>query len=656
MFSSRRLRASLFSVSAALLLSACQTLQPQPEPVVTPVIVISEHEKRHTAEQARMIFSAYDDWLLEQSPVLSSRLGITGQFDWDDISTEAQDRRLEALQGYRSQLKELNESALSGQTLASYRTLLNDIEYQLLLAPLRIQQSAFSDQHGWHIEVADILLNHHPVHSIQDAHDYISRLAALPVLMQRWREELVNRASAGHLPPAFVFDAVIGQIQQLQGLSADKGSEPSLLATDFNHKLAALQLYPSTHKVITRKFNRVMRKNVKPSLTSFVTLLQEQREQAPQTPVLKSNSEGMRFYQLQLQRYAQTNQDANSLFQFGLSEVSRLQQELLSMATPLAFPVTNKEQKIHLTDLINWQKKHSKPFANDRLGDHEVIGLERTTLEKINQRLPYFFTQLPQKALVVTDNQPTTHSEINPFSNRSDYQRKGCWYTPGHSQQPAHFVIDVKNAKEMTRSDLINDVYSCSAPGAHLHIALSQENTELPLFRRSPFVSRFNRGWELYAQQLALQMTENPTPQQRFAVTSSMLAHAAAIVVDSGLHVKGWSRLQTLDYLRENTALSLSEAQHMIKTSLLYPGQQLESYMGFQHIQTAHQNIKSKIEQALGEKKFDQAAFHTHLLKAGAIPFDVLNRLLNEWADQTISEEKERIKNQKNSSLASNNE
>jgi uncharacterized protein (DUF885 family) len=165
-----------------------------------------------------------------------------------------------------------------------------------------------------------------------------------------------------------------------------------------------------------------------------------------------------------------------------------------------------------------------------------------------------------------------------------------------------------------------------SAPGHAFQMPLANENQDQPDFRRKVYISAYGEGWALYAEELGVEMGLYETPYDRFGMLSYQMWRAARLVVDTGLHSKGWTRAQAQQFLKDNTALSTHEITTEVDRYIAWPGQALSYYLG----KMAIVRNRAKAEAALGAK-FDIRAFHDTVLELGSVPLPVLDQRIDRF-------------------------
>ncbi|MBT14170.1 MAG: hypothetical protein CMI02_19270 [Oceanospirillaceae bacterium] len=606
---------TLFSL-LFVLLSGCAALAPVNDDSTSTEPPVTQEEKEQSATTVAALFEEFYQSEIDGSPVLRSRLGYSGQFEWDDISAEAQEERTQRYQSLRSRLKAIREEALDYPQRWSYRILLNELEQRLLMVPFHSYDYAYSQLGGWHTEVVNVLVNNHPVSSIPDLHDYISRLKAIPGLFKRWEENIRAAAADGIIPPAFVYPAVKSSIRNIISGAPFTDSGESPLWRDFNNKLDQLNLYPANHELLQRKARSALLNQVGPAYRQLLAVIEEQEKQAPAHMAASDHAEGMRYYQLLLGQYSNSHLDAETLYQLGLTEVSRIQQQIRVLAPALGYtgPADAPMQSVFAA--LNKTDSH---YPDTPQGRDEFIGFQKKRLHEIAARLPYYFTDLPATpvAIQLVEDYRAINSPIAFYEAPSaDGQRPGIYY------------INPQRIKDLPRSRLPALLYHEALPGHHLQVATAQENDRLPDFRRILHYPAFSEGWALYAEKLAADIGAYKTPQERYGQLVMELWRAVRLVLDTGLNAKGWSREQALQYRLANTPFSRADSEAAINRYLVMPGQAVAYKMGELKIE----KIRQRAEDELG-RNFDPAAFHSALLANGAVPLDVLEDVMQQWAD-----------------------
>ena len=317
--------------------------------------------------------------------------------------------------------------------------------------------------------------------------------------------------------------------------------------------------------------------------------------------------EGDRWYNYLVRNQTTTDLAPEEIFQLGLDEIARIQKEMERMRAENGFQGT-------LGEFSRYLAKNAPPgysTREDLIKGYEVIH------EKVNSRLPRLFGRLPRAPFEIR-----TIEEFRERSAPSQY-----WSATPDGSRPGIFYVNAagigKNAPRRASESLFLHE---AVPGHHFQISLQREQQSLPRFRRFGSYTAFVEGWALYAESLGPELGLYTEPSQYFSRLDSELFRAVRLVVDVGLHRKGWSREQALKFLTETTITGQSGAALEIDRYIAWPGQALSYKIG----QLKISGIRAKAEKALGAK-FDIRAFHDELLKDGALPLDLLETKMDAW-------------------------
>lgn len=606
------------TITLSALLSGCQSLaekNDQPAVEIQPAKVFSAAEKQQFSQQASQLFEEYSQWQIEQSPVLASQLGVAQQFNWDDISLEAHQKRNNQLQQFHQRLTAIDEQALDKQQTASYQTLLHQIEFERLISPLAYLQEPLADStnssslyrlssnQNWLLVSQDILLHHHAINNVEDAHDYIDRVEALPQLFKRWQEWLQWREQQGVISEKALLLKNQQRAQQFSSQYQKTNARNSELWQDFNRKVSALSLYPSSEKVLLNKLYKTLTKKAQPAYKKLADELERLASIATEENTLSKQPQGMRYYQLLAAHYSQTELDAHHLFQQLSEQLINHQQQFINLAQASGFAVaenqtdTNeKETQANTLDQLPqafaWLEQQAQSFASDdpELTRQKRRGFQRQSLQQLADELPYYLAAIPQTPLDIHTIYPTAVERQFPTFNSHDILLNNMMY---------------------------------GTPGQFIQIALADENPSLPEFRNQPAMAEFNSGWRLYAIQLA---AENSTQQAllQLLFQRQMIQEIASAITDLGLHGKSWPAAQATSFLQKNTNLDEVAVQQAIREIKDNPAITLQTVMGYQHIVSLLQQAQEK------HAHVEQAVVISDWLKLGAVPaFSAEQYLLN---------------------------
>jgi uncharacterized protein (DUF885 family) len=299
--------------------------------------------------------------------------------------------------------------------------------------------------------------------------------------------------------------------------------------------------------------------------------------------------------------------------QIGLDEVARIQDGMRAVAKDLGYPKPTKSLP-ELKAFFDWMKARDDMYFKSR---EELLGAYQAFDVNVAPRLPNYFNLRPKAAYEVRLVEPFREASASSGSYQGpslDGKRSGVFY------------VNAFDLKARPRWALASLSLHEAAPGHHFQIALQRELGDLPMFRRFSRDTAYIEGWGLYAEYLGYEMGIYKDPVARFGALDAELWRAIRLVTDTGIHLKGWSRQQTLDYMYANSPAEPTRAVSEAERFAAIPGQALAYKIG----QLKLVELRKRAEKALGGK-FDVKAFHDEVLKDGAVPLDVLEKKIDRW-------------------------
>jgi len=324
---------------------------------------------------------------------------------------------------------------------------------------------------------------------------------------------------------------------------------------------------------------------------------------------------GKEFYQNRINYYTtSTKYTAEDIHQIGLKEVARIKAEMEQIIKDLKFNGT-------FAEFLKFLRTDDQFYAKT---PKELLMFARDIAKRIDAELPKFFKTLPRKPYGVV---PV------PAAIAPNYT--GGRYSGSRSETSAGFYwVNTYNLPSRTLYTIPALTAHEAVPGHHLQMSLNNELPKtIPQFRRNLYLSAFGEGWGLYSEYLVDEMGIYTTPYEKFGQLTYEMWRACRLVVDTGVHAKGWTRQQVLDYLAENTALSLHEVRTETDRYISWPGQALSYKMGEIKIR----EMRKKAEAELGEK-FNIRDFHEVILEEGTVTLSILENRILKYIDAKKNE------------------
>lgn len=597
-----------FSLFLILVLSACQSPLPHNAPNPPPSLPLGK------SEQVQALAQEYFQFEQEQSPIFRSDLGLSGQFEWDDISQEATDHQLSFYQELRQKLLAIPEQHLDVPSAIIYRSLLAELNFKLLNAAFASYQDAYL-QARWDGQVVNTLIYHHPFSSISDAQDYIKRLKAIPSLFKRWQENIKIAADQAVFANDFTYSKVRKNALDMLNGAPFNNEGQAILWADFNNKLDNLGLYRNTRILLENQAKTALEKAGEAylDLAKFLTKLSKD---APKQQGLHHLDEGLHYYQTLLNWYSASDMDASTMSQLGMSEISRLQNEIKNLMPRLGY------EDVHFSAFVKDMNNKAPHFKSDKTGRNELIQYQQDLLNNLSLDLANYITVLPKTSLAVVPILTQQNTKI------AFYQVPALL-----GNRPGLYFINLSRMASLPQYSL-PAIAMREAIGPHLQAAtvIEQNSNDYLRSRRNP---AFVKGWSLYSATLGREMGSYKTPEEEYGSLMHELILTCALVVDTGLNSGTMSIEEAKQFLLKNTALNAQESQQLIESYLTYPAQAVAYKMGELRILSLRQQMQDKLG-----VHFNLAKFHLAILSQGALPFYAIDLWLPYWANQEIKHAK----------------
>jgi uncharacterized protein (DUF885 family) len=575
----------------------------------TPTEVSAESTK------ANAFFERVFEASIARSPMFMTQLGMKTDYDkWDDISeAHAREDLVLTVQNLAELQRTINFDLLDDQAKVSYRMFVRDAERSIEGWRWRYHSYPLNQMSGLHSDVPAFLINFHRVDNVADARAYIARLKGIGPLLDELGHGAVVRAEKGILPPKFVFGLVIDSCREvIAGAPFDKSDKKSALLEDFEGKVAALKdVDAATKTQLLADANAALTGAVLPAYERLIALLQAQEKVATTEDGVWKLPDGGEFYAYQLRGSTTTNLTAEEIHALGLREVARIHHDMEAIMRQVGF-------KGDLQAFFKFIKEDSQfYYPTTPEGKEAYMKRANQIIDEMRARLDDFFTVKPKAPLVV--------KKVEPFREQG---AAGAFYeqpSPDGSRPGAYYVntIDMRGVPIFEMETLAHHE---AIPGHHMQIAISQELTGIPKFRKFGGNTAYVEGWALYAEYFPKEFGFYKDPYQDFGRLYDELLRAVRLVVDTGLHAKKWTREQTMDYFRKNTPNPERDIFTETNRYIVWPGQATAYKVG----QLKILELRELAKKELGSK-FDIREYHDLVLKDGAVPLDLLEENVRAW-------------------------
>lgn len=541
-------------------------------------------------------------WTLKESPIFASSVGVR---DYDtqlgDISLAAEDRRVREAQALLARLNAIPEAGLSPQERTNRLILKRQLEEQIegnKFGQRMILFNSRGSMHSWLASLGDQL----PFRSKADYSNYLERLSKFPALNEEAIRISTRAVAEGYNQPCV---AMQGFEQGITGvITADPAqsrfyrpfTRPKPAdATDA--EWAALQA--RARSLVTDTLNPAYRR-----FADFYT--QTVAPKCSRTAGVSAQPNGAAYYAFQVRNFTTTNLTPDQIHQIGLSEVARIRAEMEQVATRAGFPT----REAFIQDLRTNPKHYPKT-------PEELMMVASRIAKIIDGKMPSLFHHLPRLPYGLREV-PAEMAE----------RTTTAYYQPGSAANgiAGFYFVNTSKLDQRPLWEMPALTVHEAVPGHHHQIAIQQELDMPPLRRHLAFFTAFVEGWGLYSERLGIEMGIYDTPEKEMGRLSYEMWRACRLVVDTGIHSKGWTKEQAVRFMTDNTALTAANIDAEVNRYISWPGQALAYKIGELRIR----ELRTKAEQALGPR-FDLAGFHDVVLGQGALPLDVLETNVNTW-------------------------
>jgi uncharacterized protein (DUF885 family) len=441
-----------------------------------------------------------------------------------------------------------------------------------------------------------------PYKTVKDYEDGLKRLDGFVAALGRAEDRMREGVASGVVQPKLVMNNVV---EQLDSMVAD-GVEQSAFYKPVTRLPTGMSSADQAR--LRTAYAAEVKDKVLPALTHLRNFVRDDYlPHARDSVGLLDMKGGKELYRYLVEVNTTTKADPETIHQIGLSEVARLQAEMEKVKDEVGFNGTLLEFFDHIrTD------PRFKPESREALTQaYKDIG------RRVDAALPRDFAHMPKAAL-----------DIRPVPALTEKGAARGSYESGSQDgtRPGVFYFNAYDLPSRTTPSMETLYLHEGAPGHHFQIMLAQENTALPAFQRFGGNTAFVEGWGLYAETLGKELGMYTDPYQYFGHLDSELFRAIRLVVDTGIHAKGWTRDQSIDYILKNSSRGRTNATAEVERFIAIPGQALAYKTGQMKI-TA---LREKAEKELGPR-FDVRGFHDQVLMTGALPLDVLEAKIDRW-------------------------
>ena len=518
------------------------------------------------------------------------------------------DRSLDAIaqyhktdQAFLARIEAIPSTGFSDQDQLSHDLLVRVLQQRIADFDLKEYEMPINQQNGVHTSLADLPLSV-PLDSIKHYEDYIARLHQIPRVLSQTTEVLRAGMKDKLMPVRFLLEKIPVQCQGI--IEAD----PFLLPT----KKYPASISVEDQKRLTQQITDAISVDVIPAYKLFADFLRT--VYAPEgrtTLAVTSLPDGQKRYENDIYGRTTTRMTPDEIHQLGLREIDRIQAEMIVIAKKEGF-----------ADLAAFRASLKANPKYVPTSAEQILEDFRHYIAQMEPKLPELFTLLPKS--------PVTVEAIPAFQSAA-----ATHYVTGtpDGKRPGRVVVATSNFAERSLIDDEAIAYHEGIPGHHMQLSVQQRLTGLPKFRLHGLgFNAYTEGWALYAEQLGKEVGFYQDPVSDYGRLSSELFRAVRLVVDTGIHSKGWTREQVVDFFRKSGAVDEPTIQSETDRYIAWPAQALSYKLG----QLKIRELRERARKELGAK-FDIRSFHDEMLDGGTLPLDLLEARTDKWIAQQKS-------------------
>ena len=552
------------------------------------------------------VFENYYQESLKLYPLQATSQGDLRYNDFlpNDLSDEFRKKEKEFYTFYKSQLNNFPDHTLNENDLLSKKVLLWECDLSLKRLTFNEQYTPINQMWTLQLTIGQYAagLSAQPFKTVKDYNNWLKRIDDYLIWLETAEERMRQGIKNEIVLPKSLIKKVIPQLK-------------TILNPDLNQNLffSPARQFPESFSdkdksILTEKYTEMVLNKIIPAYKKLSDFMSDQYLDAGRSSSgISAFEDGSDYYNYSIKLYTTTELTADEIHNIGLKEVAKISSEMEKIKTKVGFNGDLKSFFNHVREL-----DELIPFNEPQ----EVIDNFNKIHKKMTPQINKLFGLQPKTPFEVrrteSFREASASAEYNPGS--LDGTRPGIFYVP---------IPNIKEYNYFSDEDLFLHE---AIPGHHYQISLQQENTSLPSFRKSLWYSSYGEGWALYSESLGEELGLYDDPYQYFGMLSAEMHRAIRLVVDTGLHTKGWSREKAIQYSLDNEAESEAGITSEIERYMANPGQALSYKIG----QLKIRELRSNAEQKLGDK-FDIKIFHEKVLESGCIPLQLFEEKINKW-------------------------
>lgn len=559
----------------------------------------------------------FTQFLLDD-PELLSRLrildgiGLRGHnAKLSDASLERAERLSAKLGEDYEMLKSYDASGFTGQDRLSYDILVHFLGRQVDGERFCFHNFPVNQMFGIQSGLPNFMAQIHQIKDQRDAENYIARLRQFRRKFDQTLEQLAKRDELGIVPPEFLVTKVLKQMRDF----VEAGVDANVLVTSFVEKLGKIpeaEMDQATRDRLLAEVKAVVESDVFPAYGKLIAHFEGLAPRALRNDGAWAMPDGKAYYEHQVRSNTTTDMSAEEIHTLGLAEVARIGAEMDEILRGQGLVEGSVGARVR-----QLAESPEQLYPDTVEGRNAILKDYMRIISEINRGIDDWFAVKPKASVQVL--------RVPEFSQLT---APGAYYeAPAlDGSRPGTFFANLRDVGEIPKFGMRTLAYHEAVPGHHFQIAIAQELKGLPIFRRMLPFTAYAEGWALYSERVAWEAGFQKDPLDNLGRLQAEQFRAVRLVVDTGMHAKGWTREQAIEYMILHTGMGRGEVTAEIERYLVWPGQALAYKVGMEKML----ELRQRARDALGED-FDIREFHDVVLKNGSMPLAILERVVDDW-------------------------
>jgi uncharacterized protein (DUF885 family) len=541
------------------------------------------------------------DYTMRTSPEWASIIGDKRYNDrWTDFSQAGIEADIKASAAFLQRFEAIDTSGFPVQEQLNRDLMVRSLRQNVEGARFKDWEMPVAQNSGIHIDTPQIVAML-SFDTVKDYEDYIARLHALPKLFDQTTVQMRKGMQDHLMPPQFLIPKIGKQCDDLAAMKPEKSPFAQPL-DKFPASFSAADKARLRKQVLA-----AIQHDVLPAYKKFAGFVKTQYlPQGRKDVGMWSLPDGAARYSFKAKSSTTTEQTPEQIHQLGLSEVQRIEAQMLGVA-----------QKLGFADLKSFNASLAANPALHPKSRQDIIDLYKKYTEQMYAKLPEQFGILPKGKVEIT--------QVEEFREQGASAAAYNQGTPD-GKRPGRVMVNTGDFAKRSTIDIETTALHEGVPGHHMQIAIGQEIEGLPAFRQQGNYTAYAEGWALYSERLGEELGFFTDPYSYYGHLQDEMLRAIRLVVDTGLHYKKWNRQQVVDFFHDHSGIEEVEVQSETDRYIVWPGQAL----GYKIGQLKILELRDYAKAQLGSK-FDIRQFHDQVLGAGALPMDVLETRIKAW-------------------------